>query len=310
MDTQPQVATTPIAEPAKELLIYVNGKYVPKSEASISVYDHGFLYGDGVFEGIRAYGDEVFKLDEHLERLFRSAHFLQIEIPHTLEELRSIVLETLRINQLYQGAYIRLVVSRGKGDLGINPKKCPGPATVVVIADKIQLYPPELYEIGISTIVCSTRKNNPQCINPMVKATQYLNNILGVIEANNAGVLEAIMLTTGGYVTEGTADNVFIAKRNKILTPPTYLGILEGITRNSIIEIARELGYHVSEERFTTYELYTADECWFTGTGAELIPVISIDGRKVGNGKPGPIFLRLKSAFKEYVKKHGTKIPR
>lgn len=295
---------------AKELLVYVNGELVPKSKASVSVYDHGFLYGDGVFEGIRAYGDQVFKLDEHLKRLYRSAHFIQVKIPLSFEEMKEAVLSTLKANQLYDGAYIRLVVSRGPGDLGINPRKCPGPATVVIITDKIQLYPPELYEVGIPTIVCSTRKNNPQCINPQVKATQYLNNILGVIEANNAGVLEAIMLTTGGYVTEGTADNVFIALDGRILTPPAYLGVLEGVTRNSIIEIAEELGYKVEQERFTTYELYSAQECWFTGTGAELIPVVSIDGRVIGSGKPGPIFLSLRESFKEYVKRHGTKIPR
>ncbi len=310
MDTTTYAQEKQTTQESKELLVYVNGEFVPKSKASVSVYDHGFLYGDGVFEGIRAYKDEVFKLDEHLHRLYRSAHFLQIEIPIGFNELRDAVLETLKANGLYDGSYIRLVVSRGRGDLGINPRKCPGPPTIVIITDRIQLYPAELYETGIPTIVCSTRKNNPQCINAQVKATQYLNNILGVIEANNAGVLEAIMLTTGGYVTEGTADNIFIAHNGRILTPPTYLGVLEGITRNSIIEIATNLGYSVREERFTTYELYSAQECWFTGTGAELIPVISIDGRKIGDGKPGKTFLTLREGFKEYVKRHGTKIPR
>ncbi len=309
MDSSTRLQEKPSVQGEKELLVYVNGELVPKSMASVSVYDHGFLYGDGVFEGIRSYDDEVFKLDEHLKRLYRSAHFLQINIHFEFEELKSAVLNTLKANNLYQGAYIRLVVSRGKGDLGINPRKCPGPPTIVIITDKIQLYPPELYDVGIPTIVCSTRKNNPQCINAQVKATQYLNNILGVIEANNAGVLEAIMLTTGGYVTEGTADNIFIVLDGRILTPPTYLGVLEGITRNSIIEIAKELGYPVYEERFTTYELYSAQECWFTGTGAELIPVISIDGRTVDKGVPGPIFKSLREEFKKYIKKHGTKIP-
>jgi len=293
-----------------ELLVYVNGELVPKNQAMVSVYDHGFLYGDGVFEGIRSYGDEVFKLDEHLERLYRSAHFLQIDVRMSLGEMREALLNTLKANNLYDGAYIRLVVSRGLGDLGINPRKCTSGATVVIITDTIQLYPPEFYERGISTIVASTRKNHPQCLNAQVKATQYLNNVMAVIEANNAGVLEAIMLTVDGYVAEGTADNLFIASGRHLITPPAHLGILRGITRDSVIEIARKLGYEVSEDRLTTYELYEADECWFTGTGAELIPVISIDGRSVGTGKPGPVFKELKDAFAGYVRAHGTKIPR
>jgi len=294
----------------QELLVYLNGELVPKSEARVSVYDHGFLYGDGVFEGIRSYGDEVFKLDEHLKRLYRSAHFLQIDVGMNLEEMRDAVLNTLKANSLHHGAYIRLVVSRGIGDLGINPRKCTHGATVVIITDTIQLYPPEFYDRGISTIVASTRKNHPQCLNAQVKATQYLNNVMAVIEANNAGVLEAIMLTIDGYVAEGTADNLFIASGRQLTTPPAYLGILKGITRDSAIEVARERGYEVKEDRFTTYSLYEADECWFTGTGAELIPVISIDGRSVGAGKPGPVFKELKAAFTAYVHLHGTKIPR
>lgn len=293
-----------------ELLVYLDGELVPKSQAKVSVYDHGFLYGDGVFEGIRSYGDEVFKLDEHLERLYRSAHFLQIDIGMSLEEMREALLNTLKANNLYDGAYIRLVVSRGLGDLGVNPRKCVTGPTVVIITDTIQLYPPEFYERGIPTIVASTRKNHPQCLNAQVKATQYLNNVMAVIEANNAGVLEAIMLTVDGYVAEGTADNLFIASGRQLTTPPAYLGILRGITRDSVIKLARERGYEVREDRFTTYSLYEADECWFTGTGAELIPVISIDGRNVGTGKPGPVFKELKKAFVDCVHLHGTKIPR
>ncbi len=292
------------------LLIYINGELKPKAEAMVSVYDHGVLYGDGVFEGIRAYGDEVFKLDEHLERLYRSAHFLHIVIPQKLEELRDAVLGTLKANNLYNGAYIRLVVTRGVGDLGINPKKCTHGPTIFIITDTIQLYPPEFYEKGIRTIICSTRKHSPQCINPQVKATQYLNNIMAVIEATNAGVLEAIMLSLDGFVTEGSADNIFITRGKRIITPPVYLGALEGITRSSVMEIATENGYTVEEKRFTSFELYEAEECWFTGTAAELIPVIEVDSRTIGSGKPGPIFHDLKSQFAGFVKKHGTKIPR
>jgi branched-chain amino acid aminotransferase len=292
------------------LLIYINGELKPKAEAMVSVYDHGVLYGDGVFEGIRAYGDEVFKLDEHLERLYRSAHFLHIVIPQKLEELRDAVLGTLKANNLYNGAYIRLVVTRGVGDLGINPKKCTHGPTIFIITDTIQLYPPEFYEKGIRTIICSTRKHSPQCINPQVKATQYLNNIMALIEATNAGMLEAIMLSLDGFVTEGSADNIFITRGKRIITPPVYLGALEGITRSSVMEIATENGYTVEEKRFTSFELYEAEECWFTGTAAELIPVIEVDSRTIGSGKPGPIFHDLKSQFAGFVKKHGTKIPR
>jgi branched-chain amino acid aminotransferase len=292
------------------LLIYINGELKPKAEAMVSVYDHGVLYGDGVFEGIRAYGDEVFKLDEHLERLYRSAHFLHIVIPQKLEELRDAVLGTLKANNLYNGAYIRLVVTRGVGDLGINPKKCTHGPTIFIITDTIQLYPPEFYEKGIRTIICSTRKHSPQCINPQVKATQYLNNIMALIEATNAGMLEAIMLSLDGFVTEGSADNIFITRGKRIITPPVYLGALEGITRSSVMESATENGYTVEEKRFTSFELYEAEECWFTGTAAELIPVIEVDSRTIGSGKPGPIFHDLKSQFAGFVKKHGTKIPR
>jgi len=295
---------------AGELLVYVNGDLVPKSQAVVSVYDHGFLYGDGIFEGIRSYGDEVLLLDMHLERLYRSAHFLQIEIGMSLDEMRDAVLNTLKANRLYDGAYIRLVVSRGLGDLGINPHKCIYGPSVIIITDTIQLYPPKFYETGIPTVVSSIRKNHPQCLNAQVKATQYLNNIMAVIEANNAEVLEAIMLTVDGYVAEGTADNIFIAKGRELTTPPAHLGILRGITRDSVMKLARERGYEVNEGLFTTYELYEADECWFTGTGAELIPIISIDGRKVGTGKPGPIFKELKEAYAAFIREHGTKIPR
>lgn len=293
-----------------DLLVYINGELKPKAEAMVSVYDHGLLYGDGVFEGIRAYGDEVFKLDEHLERLYRSAHFLHIAIPQKLEELRDAVLNTLKANKLYDGAYIRLVVTRGVGDLGINPKKCTEGPTIFIITDTIQLYPQEFYERGIRTIICSTRKHSPQCMNPQVKATQYLNNIMALIEANNAGVLEAIMLSLDGFVTEGSADNIFITRGKRLITPPVYLGALEGITRNAVMEIATENGYTVEEKRFTSFELYEAEECWFTGTAAELIPVIEVDSRTIGDGKPGPIFRDLKAQFAGYVKKHGTKIPR
>ncbi|RKY03583.1 branched-chain amino acid aminotransferase [Candidatus Poribacteria bacterium] len=288
------------------MLIYLNGKFVPKEEAKISVFDHGLLYGDGVFEGIRSYNGRVFKLDEHLKRLYDSAKAIRLRIPLSMEEMREVVLETLRRNNL-RDAYIRLVVTRGEGDLGLDPDKCREP-TVFCIADKIVLYPERYYKEGLRVITVSTRRNYVEALNPRIKSLNYLNNILAKIEGKLAGVEEAIMLNAEGYVVECTGDNVFIVRNGSLITPPVYIGALEGITRNTVMELARGMGIEVREEPFTRYELYTADECFLTGTAAEVIPVVEVDGRPIGDGKPGQLTLKIMEAFREYARTHGTPI--
>ncbi len=295
---------------ADELVYFVNGKYLPKSKACISVLDHGLLYGDGVFEGIKVYDGFVYRLDEHLERLYKSARFVHIEIPYTKEELKELILDLLARNCLYEKAYIRLVVTRGIGDLGINPKKCTFGTSVIIITDRIQIYPQELYEQGIKCITCSTRRLSVQTMSVEAKTLNYLSNILGIIEANNAGADEGIMLTVDGYVSEATVDNVFIVKDGQVFTPPTYMGILPGITRAAVMETAVELGIPCEERILTTFDLYTADEVFLTGTAAELVPVVEIDGRVIGEGRPGPIFRRLLEGFRATLSDHGTPIPR
>lgn len=285
-------------------IIYLNGKYVPEEEARVSVFDHGFLYGDGVFEGIRAYNGRVFKLDEHLERLYESAKSIMLEVPESFAEMKEATLETIRQNGLTD-AYIRIVVSRGTGDLGLDPRKCPK-ATTVIIASTIVLFPQELYEKGLSVITVATRRNVPDALDPKIKSLNYLNNILVKIEANRAGVLEAIMLNAQGYVSEGSGDNVFIVKRGKILTPPTYVGALEGITRQVVMDLAAKAGYVLLERPFTRHDLYIADECFLTGTAAEVIPVIEVDGRRIGSGVPGPVTLDLIARFRALVGAEGT----
>jgi branched-chain amino acid aminotransferase len=276
-------------------IIYLNGDFVPEEEARISVFDHGFLYGDGVFEGLRAYGGLVFRLDEHLTRLYESAKSIMLEIPENFEQLKAATLETIRRNNL-QDAYLRLVVSRGTGDLGLDPRKCPK-ATTVIIASSIVLYPQELYEKGLSIITVATRRNVPDALDPKIKSLNYLNNVLVKIEANRAGVMEAVMLNAQGYVSEGTADNIFIVRRGKVLTPPAYVGALEGITRQVAMELVLEKGRQVMEQPFTRHDLYVAEECFLTGTAAEIIPVIEVDGRIIGNGTPGPLTLDLMKRF-------------
>ena len=295
---------------ADELVYFVNGKYLPKSQACISVLDHGLLYGDGVFEGIKVYEGFVYRLDEHLDRLYRSAKFVHIEIPYTKEELKGLILDLLARNGLYEKAYIRLVVTRGIGDLGINPKKCTFGTSVIIITDRIQIYPEELYQKGIKCITCSTRRLSVQTMSVEAKTLNYLSNILGIIEANNAGADEGIMLTVDGYVSEATVDNVFIVKDGQVFTPPTYMGILPGITRAAVMETAVELGIPCEERILTTFDLYTADEVFLTGTAAELVPVVEIDGRTIGEGKPGPIFRRLLEGFRSTLRDHGTPIVR
>ncbi|PEA55954.1 branched-chain amino acid aminotransferase [Bacillus pseudomycoides] len=289
-----------------EQWIFLNGEFVPKDEAKVSVYDHGYLYGDGVFEGIRVYSGNVFRLKEHLIRLYESAKSILLEIPYTLEEVTNIVVETIRRNQLSNG-YIRLVVSRGAGNLGLDPDSCLKP-NVVVIAEQLALFPAEYYEKGIPIVTVATRRNRPDVLAPQVKSLNYLNNILVKIEAKLAGVQEALMLNEQGYVAEGSGDNVFIVKGNKLITPPSSAGALEGITRNAIMEIGEKLGYDVREELFTRHDVYVADEVFLTGTAAEVIAVTKVDGREIGAGKPGIHTNRLLEEFRKLVVEDGEKI--
>lgn len=285
-------------------IIFMNGQMVPEEEAVVSVFDHGFLYGDGVFEGIRAYNGRIFKLEEHIQRLFESAHSIMLSIPYDQHQMTRAVVDTVNANSL-KDAYIRIIVSRGIGDLGLDPEKCRS-SQVIIIADKIKLFPEELYEQGLSVITVATRRNNADALDPKIKSLNYLNNILVKIEANRAGVLEAIMMTPQGYICEGSGDNIFIYRKGKLITPPPYLGILEGITREAIIQLARHGEIQVAEEPFTRHDLYVADECFLTGTAAEVIPVTEVDRRVIGSGKPGPITLYLMEQFAKLRMEEGV----
>ncbi|MBU0951814.1 MAG: branched-chain-amino-acid transaminase [Elusimicrobia bacterium] len=288
-------------------LVYLNGKLVKKEDAKISVFDHGLLYGDGVFEGIRAYNGRVFKLREHLDRLYNSARAITLTIPLKKQEMEIATLETLRANKS-KDAYIRLVVTRGVGDLGLDPRKCPK-ATIFIIVDKITLYPSEFYTKGLELFTVSTRRNMVNSINPCIKSLNYLNNILAKIEATTMGAPEAIMLNKDGYVAECTGDNVFILKHNILITPPTWAGALQGITREAVMDLARtHMKLLVKEDIFTVYDVYTADECFLTGTAAEIIPVVGLDNRKIGNGNPGKITLKLIKEFRELTRSTGVPI--
>ncbi len=289
------------------LKVYLDGHYVSKGEAKVSVFDHGFLYGDGVFEGIRAYNGRVFKLTEHLERLYESAHHIMLKIPIPIEEMEEATLETMRQNNL-RDAYIRIVISRGEGDLGLDPKKCPR-ASVIIIADTISLFPQEFYEEGLSVITVATRQRRADTLEPRIKSLNYLNNILVKMEAAQAGVMEALMLSPEGYIVEGSGSNIFIIdKKGQLITPPSYLGILEGITRNMVMELARREGIPVLEHPFTRHDLYIARECFLTGTAAELIPAVRVDSRDVGDGTPGPLTNRLMKIFHAYAEQNGTPV--
>jgi branched-chain amino acid aminotransferase len=286
--------------------VYINGKFYEKNEAKISVFDHGLLYGDGVFEGIRSYNRLVFKLKEHIDRLFESAKSIMLEIPLTKEQLIKAVLATLKENNL-KDAYIRLVVTRGEGDLGLDPRKCKGKAAVIIIADRILLYPEKFYKDGLKIITVPTVRNLPEALNPQIKSLNYLNNILAKIEAVNAGFDEAIMLDALGYVAECTGDNIFIARNEHLYTPPQCMGTLRGITRDTVLEIARRTKISVHEHVITRHEVYISDECFLTGTAAEIIPVVEVDGRLIGRGKPGKLTLSLMKKFKELTKKEGVR---
>lgn len=289
-----------------DMIIYLDGEYLPKEKAVVSVFDHGLLYGDGIFEGIRAYHNRVFKLDEHLERLYESARTIAMQIPISMAEMAEVVLETCRRSNIRDG-YIRLVVTRGVGDLGLDPRKCPKPS-VFCIAANIQLYPEELYTKGLEMVTVATRRNIPEGCNPRVKSLNYLNNIYAKLEANLAGVPEAIMLNQEGYVAEATGDNIFLVKKGALITPPIHVGLLEGVTRNAVMELAREKGIPVVEKVFTRHDVYNADECFLTGTAAELIPCVKVDGRVIGNGKPGEVFWGLLKDFRELTKNDGPVI--
>lgn len=286
--------------------IYLNGEFVDPADAKISVFDHGLLYGDGVFEGIRLYGGNVFRLEEHLERLEYSAKAIMLDLPLTRKEFSDITCETCRQNGLTD-AYIRLVVTRGEGDLGLAPWTCPTPSTFV-IASKISLYPQEHYDNGLPIVTVPTRRINPAALPPTVKSLNYLNNILGKIEANQFGALEAIMLNDQGHVAECTADNIFIVHKGEIITPNSSQGALKGITRGTILDIAQELKLPIREENMTRYDIWCADECFLTGSGAEVVPVVKLDGRVIGTGKPGPITQEVLASFRRRVLVEGTKI--
>ncbi|HET7577683.1 MAG TPA: branched-chain-amino-acid transaminase [Bacillales bacterium] len=289
-----------------EQWIYLGGEFVKKEDAKISVYDHGFLYGDGVFEGIRVYGGNIFRLRQHLKRLYNSAKAIMLDIPYSFEEISDIIVQAVRKNQL-QDAYIRVVVSRGEGDLGLDPYNCSNPQ-VIVIVEPLAIYPKQLYETGLEIVSVGSRRNAPDVLSPKLKSLNYLNNILVKIEAHLSGASEALMMNNQGYVAECSADNIFIVKNNKILTPPGYIGALEGITREAIMEIADELGFEVEEEPFTRHDVYTADEVFLTGTAAEVIAVVKVDGRQVGDGKPGRTTQVLLKAFRERVTTDGVKV--
>ena len=284
--------------------IYIDGVFYPEAEAKISVFDHGLLYGDGIFEGIRFYNGRVFRLEEHIDRLYDSARAIALTIPISKAEIIEATLESCRQNGLRDG-YIRLVVTRGVGDLGLNPKNCPR-ASVIIIAASIKLYPEELYRNGLTVVTCATRRMAPGALSPAVKSLNYLNNIMAKIEAGNAG--EGLMLNEQGYVAECTGDNVFIFKKGELHTPPTSAGALEGITRNAVIELARELGMTVKEMNLTRYDLFTADEFFLTGTAAEIIPVVELDGRAIGQGVPGPLTAKLIGCYRELTQASGTPI--
>jgi branched-chain amino acid aminotransferase len=288
------------------LKIYIDGVFYEQSEAKISVFDHGLLYGDGVFEGIRFYQDRVFRLDEHITRLWDSAKAIALEMPISRSELVAATLETIRQNDLHDG-YIRLLVTRGVGSLGLSPDSCRRPS-VVIIAATISLYPESLYQKGLTMVTCATRRTAPAALSPRVKSLNYLNNVLAKIEAQQAGAAEGIMLNEQGYVAECTGDNVFVVKNGLLLTPPVNSGILEGVTRQVVFELARKNGFPIREQDLTRYDIFVADECFLTGTAAEVIAAVQLDRRTIGTGQPGPITLKLVEDFRGLTRSTGTPI--
>jgi branched-chain amino acid aminotransferase len=283
--------------------IYIDGQWFPKEAATVSVFDHGLLYGDGVFEGIRIYNRRVFRLDTHLDRLYASAQALALTVPLTHAAMRSAIEDAVRRNRQEDG-YIRLVVTRGAGDLGIDPRTCPRPSVIIIVTD-IRVYPRELYASGVKVITSATRQVSHEAFDPRVKSLNYLKNILAKIDAQRAGAHEAIMLNSAGYIAECTADNLFVVRAGRLLTPSPQDGALEGVTRGTVLELAAEAGIQAAEAHLTRYDVYTADECFVTGTGAELMPVAEVDGRPIADGKPGAITRRLTEAFHALVRHEG-----
>ncbi|MGD9872893.1 MAG: branched-chain-amino-acid transaminase [Kiritimatiellia bacterium] len=286
--------------------IYMSGKLVNEKDAKVSVFDHGLLYGDGVFEGIRAYNGRVFMLDEHVKRLYDSAKAIALDIPMTQAAMAKAVVKTCKANGLRDG-YIRLVVTRGVGTLGLNPYLCKK-AEVIIIAAAIQLYPKKLYDDGLAVITAGTTRNLQEALNPRIKSLNYLNNIMAKIEAINSGVMECIMLNAQGYVAEASGDNIFVIRGNDLITPPSWCGSLEGVTRNVVMKIAREQGMNVREDVLGRYDIFTADEVFLTGTAAEVIGVVNVDKRIIGDGKPGPLTRKLTKLFHEFACANGTEI--
>jgi branched-chain amino acid aminotransferase len=282
------------------MIIYLDGQYVPESAAKVSVFDHGLLYGDGIFEGIRLYSGNIFRLEEHLERFEFSAKAIMLDLPNSRREIAEVVCETCRRNGLRDG-YIRLVATRGTGDLGIAPWNCPKPS-LFCIASKIQLYPPEHYEKGLAIVTVPTRRISPAALPPTIKSLNYLNNVLAKLEARQAGALEAIMLNEQGFIAECTADNIFVVSKGVIHTPAASQGALRGITRDTVFDIARELGVEIRETNLTRYDAWCADELFLTGTGAEVIPVVRVDGRAIGPGRPGPVTRQLRERYHVLVR--------
>ena len=292
----------------RTMKVYINGKYYEENEAKVSVFDHGFMYGDGIFEGIRLYNKNVFKLPKHIDRLFRSAKAIALDLPWTKQQIMDAVCDACRTNNLTNG-YIRLIISRGKGKLGLSPRTCSDPQ-LIIIADEIQLYAPELYEKGLKAITVPTRRNSPAALPPMVKSLNYLNNILAKIEAQNQGFQECLLLNNEGYVAECSGDNVFIVIDGKLITPPISCGSLGGMTREAAIDCAKKLGIEVVEKPLTRYDVWTADECFLTGTAAKLIPLVELDGRTIGEGKAGATTKRLLAEFNDMAQKVGVRIDR
>jgi branched-chain amino acid aminotransferase len=301
IESRPRPATG-----VREAKIYIDGKFYSEADAKVSVFDHGLLYGDGVFEGIRFYNGRVFRLEEHLRRLWDSAHSICLEVPMTRQEMTEALLNTIRQNGLRDG-YIRLLVTRGVGNLGLNPEQCKNPSVIIIVAT-IALYHEDFYRKGLSIVTVATRRSNPASLNPAVKSLNYLNNVMARIEANLAGADEALMLNDAGNVAECTADNVFIIKHGQIFTPPITAGALRGITRSVVFDIASEFDINIVEADFSRHDTFVADECFLTGTAAEIVPVIKVDGRSIGSGKPGPITTRIIARFCEMTRETGTPI--
>ena len=304
---EPAIESRPRATTGvREAKIYIDGKFYSEANAKVSVFDHGLLYGDGIFEGIRFYDARVFRLEQHFERLWNSARSICLDIPMTRQEMTEALLETIRQNHLRDG-YIRLVVTRGVGNLGLNPEQCKNPSVIIIVAT-IALYHEDFYRKGLSIVTVATRRSNPASLNPAVKSLNYLNNVMARIEANLASADEALMLNDAGNVAECTADNVFIITHGQIFTPPITAGALKGITRSVVFDIAGEFEIKVIEADFTRHDIFVADECFLTGTAAEIVPVVKADGRIIGNGKPGPITTRIIARFREMTYKTGTPI--